>query len=160
VLERYPDTPLLIELKEIEAQEPVRDELLRAGAADRVVVASFLHRALDLFRRPPFLVGASRRDIVALKLDSLVRRVPRDRRVVAYAVPYSYKNRIRVPTPRLLAAANQLQRPVHVWTVDDPGLARDLWRMGVAGVISNFPGRLRTVDRPATSSPSSDPPIL
>ncbi|MGE3617961.1 MAG: glycerophosphodiester phosphodiesterase family protein, partial [Gemmatimonadales bacterium] len=72
VLDRYPDTPLLIELKVPEAAPVVRDELLRAGAANRAVVASFLSEAVTLFHQPPILAGASRRDSVSLFWRALV----------------------------------------------------------------------------------------
>jgi glycerophosphoryl diester phosphodiesterase len=142
VLGRYPETPLLIELKTVEVQTAVRDELLRAGAADRVVIASFLHEALEAFRRPPFLVGASRRDIAILRIASWLRFPPTDRGVVAYSVPNRYKGRIPVPTASFLRAAHRMGRPVHVWTVDDPAEARRLWALGVSGVITNFPGTI------------------
>jgi glycerophosphoryl diester phosphodiesterase len=143
VLERYPSTPLLIELKVVEAQGPVRDELIRAGAERRVVVASFLHDALAAFRRSDFLVGASRRDIVRLKAASWLRLPARDGSVVAYAVPDRYKDRIPVPTPAFIRAATRLGRPVHVWTVDEPARARQLWDQGAAGIITNYPARIR-----------------
>jgi glycerophosphoryl diester phosphodiesterase len=143
ILTRYAETPLLVELKTADAQAAVRDELVRAGAAGRVVLASFLDEALDAFRRPPFLVGASRRDILDLKLRSLVGLPARDRGVRAYAVPDRYKDRIPVPTPAFLRAAARIGRPVHVWTVNDPERASRLWSLGAAGMITNYPGLIR-----------------
>ncbi len=43
----------------------------------------------------------------------------------------------------LLAACRRLQLPVYAWTVDDPGLARGLARMGIAGLFTNDPAGLR-----------------
>lgn len=43
----------------------------------------------------------------------------------------------------LLSACRRLQLPVFPWTVDDPAQARDLGRMGVAGLFTNDPGVLR-----------------
>jgi glycerophosphoryl diester phosphodiesterase len=151
VLERYPETPLLLELKEVEAQRPVRAELLRTGAERRVVVAAFDRRALVEFREPPFLVGASRRDIVALKAAAILGLRPADRGVRAYAVPYRYRDRILVPSPSFIRAAHQLAAPVHVWTVDDPRVAQDLWRSGASGVITNDPATIVRVLREAAS---------
>jgi glycerophosphoryl diester phosphodiesterase len=42
-----------------------------------------------------------------------------------------------------LAAARALGCPVHVWTVDRPAVAQRLWRMGVAGIVTNLPGAIR-----------------
>ena len=143
VLARYPDLPMLVELKLVEAGEPVRLALLAAGAADRVVVASFHQRAVDPFRRPPFLPGASRREIVDLALRSFLRLKPRDRGVVLYPVPDRYRGWIPVPTWRFVRNASIHGRPVHVWTINDVPTAEALWSIGCAGMITNFPGLLR-----------------
>ncbi len=141
VLARYPEIPFLLELKEVEAAEPVAADLSRAGAEDRVVVASFLDEALVPFRRPPFRPGASRREIIRLTLGALVgRRV--DDPALAYAVPDRYRNLVPVATPRFVRAAARLGKPVHVWTVNDPVRANRLWDAGCAGMITNFPGLL------------------
>jgi len=142
VLERYPRLPFLIELKVAKAQWAVREDLRRTGAEDRAIVASFSESALGAFREPPFRIGASRAGIVELAVRSALRLAPRDRGYSAYAVPDRYKNRIRVPTARFVAAAKRLGCPVHVWTVNDATLARDLWDRGVAGVITNFPAMM------------------
>lgn len=143
VLARFPGVPMLIELKLAEAGQPVRRALLAAGAADRVVVASFQHGAVDPFREPPFLPGASRREIVDLAFRSFLRMKPRDLGVVLYSVPDRYRGWIPVPTRRFVRNAAILGRPVHVWTVNDVPTAEALWSVGCAGMISNFPGLLR-----------------
>jgi glycerophosphoryl diester phosphodiesterase len=43
----------------------------------------------------------------------------------------------------LIAACRRRHLPVYAWTVDDPGLARSLTRMGIAGLFTNDPLRLR-----------------
>jgi glycerophosphoryl diester phosphodiesterase len=45
----------------------------------------------------------------------------------------------------LMAACRRRQLSVFAWTVDDPGRARALARLGVAGVFTNDPARLRTL---------------
>ena len=46
-------------------------------------------------------------------------------------------------TPARVAAWREQGRAVHVWTVDDAEVARDLRGLGVAAVITNRPGALR-----------------
>ena len=139
VLERFPTVPLLIELKTVEVAEPVRRLLLRYQALDRVVLASFLDAALAPFRQGGFHLGASRRQILDLWLRSkLGLRAPGGFEEF-YAVPDYYRGRIAVPTPRFIRSARESGRPVHVWTVDDPARAAQLWRQGVSGIITNFP---------------------
>ena len=129
--------PILLEVKEPEAQEAVAGILLKTDAADRVVVASAHYEALDAFRRPPFLVGASARDILRLWLAPL-RGLP-ELRCVAYSVPWRHRGVLPVPTRRFVANAHALGASVHVWTVDDPALARRLWARGVNGIVTNDP---------------------
>jgi glycerophosphoryl diester phosphodiesterase len=138
--------PILLEVKEPGAQEAVAGVLLRLEAADRVVVASAHDEALDAFRRSPFLVGASARDILRLWLAPL-RGLP-ELRCVAYSVPWRHRGVLPVPTRRFVANAHALGASVHVWTVDDPALARRLWARGVNGIVTNDPAtQIRSIHR-------------
>ena len=47
-------------------------------------------------------------------------------------------------TPEAVSAWRARGYLVACWTVDDAGLARRLWQSGVAGLITNVPGALRT----------------
>jgi glycerophosphoryl diester phosphodiesterase len=132
--------PILLEIKEPEAQEAIAGVLLKMNAAQRVVVASAHDEALDAFRQAPFLVGASARDILRLWLAPL-RGVP-ELRCTAYSVPWRHRGVLPVPTRTFVANAHELGASVHVWTVDDPILARRLWARGVNGIVTNDPGRI------------------
>lgn len=160
VLERYPTIPLLVEVKAVEAAPAIQAELIRAAAVDRVVVASFMDEAVEAFRKPPFLAGASRADIVALAGRGwLGLPAPGGKTPVCYAVPYRYRNRIEVPTRRVIRAAHRRAKAVHVWTVDDPALATSLWDRGVSGIITNRPGALVAARAGYHSSPPPPPPL-
>jgi glycerophosphoryl diester phosphodiesterase len=142
VLRALPEVPFLVEIKEVAAQEPVRQVVLAERAADRCVFASEHHAALDVFRAAPFSVAASGAEIGALYRRVLLRRVPT---VVSYqtmSVPERYRG-LRVPTSRFVAAARRLGCPVHVWTVNDSAAARRLWEDGVSGIVTNYPERMR-----------------
>lgn len=132
--------PILLEVKEPEAQEAIAGVLLKMNAAERVVVASAHDEALDAFRQPPFLAGASARDILRLWLAPL-RGVP-ELRCTAYSVPWRHRGVLPVPTRTFMANAHGLGASVHVWTVDDPALAQRLWARGVNGIVTNDPGRI------------------
>jgi len=134
--------PILLEVKEPDAQEAIAGVLLKVGAADRVVLASAHDEALDAFRQPPFLVGASARDILRLWLAP-VRGIP-ELRCAAYSVPWRHRGMLPVPTRRFVANAHALGASVHVWTVNDPGLARRLWARGVNGIVTNDPAGMVT----------------
>jgi glycerophosphoryl diester phosphodiesterase len=143
VLERFSETPLLIELKTVEVAIPVRALLAQHRAQERSVLASFLDAALAPFRGGGFHVGASRRGILNLWLRSKLGLKAPGGLDELYAVPDRYAERITVPTPGFLGAARRAGRPVHVWTVDDPARAASLWRQGVSGIVTDYPALIR-----------------
>jgi glycerophosphoryl diester phosphodiesterase len=130
--------PVLLEIKEPEAQEAVRKVLLQDDAAERCVVASEEQAALRLFDEPRFARGASGAEISALYRAALFGRRPPAAGYRLLSVPERYRG-LTVPTRRFVAAARTLGCPVHVWTVDRPAAARRLWHRGVAGIVTNTP---------------------
>ncbi len=142
VLEKFPFTPLIIELKLVEVVEPARRLLIDRAAAGRALIASFLEEALLPFREAGFNTSASRQRITRLWLRSLAGLPPGPIPDQAFAVPDLYKDRVRVPSRRFIRNARRAGCPVHVWTVDEPARARELWALGAAGMITNFPALL------------------
>jgi len=143
VLERFPATPLLIEVKEVRAAAPLARLIREREATGRVVVASFLEEALrPFFQDPEIPTGGSRRGIFELWLRGLTGLTAPDSKYRAFAVPDRFRNSIHVPTPRFIRAARTAGCPVHVWTVNDPGRARMLWKRGASGMITNFPAMM------------------
>ncbi len=134
VIEDLPAVPLLIEVKEPEAQEAIARVLLETGATARAVLAGSDWRSLQAFRAPPFHLGASRRDIARLYF----RWGEPDPACRCFAVPDRFKF-LPVPTRRFVDAAHRRGATVHVWTVDDPFLARRLWDNGANGMVTNRP---------------------
>jgi glycerophosphoryl diester phosphodiesterase len=146
VLRAFPEVPFLVDIKEVAAQEPVRRVALEARAAERCVFASEHHSALDAFRSPPFRVAASGAEIGALYRAVLLRRLPAAVPYQALSVPERHRG-LRIPTPRFVSAARSLGCPVHVWTANDAATARRLWGVGVAGIVTNYPDRIRAERR-------------
>ena len=134
VIEDLPAVPLLIEVKEPEAQEAIARVLLETGATARTVLAGSDWRSLLAFRAPPFHLGASRRDIARVYF----RWGEPDPACRCFAVPDRFKF-LPVPTRRFVDAAHRRGATVHVWTVDDPSLARRLWANGANGMVTNRP---------------------
>lgn len=141
VLRAFPDVPVIVEVKEVLAQEAVRQVVIEERAAERCVLASEHHAALEAFRHPPFIVAASGREIGMLYRAVLLRRLPPSVDYRALSVPERYRG-LKVPTRRFIDAARRLGCPVHVWTVNDPSATRRLWDDGVAGIVTNFPDRI------------------
>ena len=139
VLEATGDLPLLIELKEAEATLPLLDAVRRAGAAGRVMIASFLRAAVAPLRGTGIPLGACRPDIVGAALGAAIGWPPGRVPFQAYAVPTRWRDLIAVPTRRFVRRARRQGCPVHVWTVDDPREAHRHWGLGVAGILTNRP---------------------
>ena len=156
VLESVPHLPLLVEIKEPRGQEEIRRVLEAHRSSKRSVVASADWHALAVFRRGPLPLGASRREITQLYFGSWVGWTPRSVAYQALSVPETYRGLI-IPTSKFVSSARRLGCPVHVWTVDDPAVARRLWRRGVSGIVTNVPDRIGAVRgslRPGEDGPS------
>jgi glycerophosphoryl diester phosphodiesterase len=63
---------------------------------------------------------------------------------MALQIPAEFLGRPLV-TPELVAFAHAQRVQVHVWTINDPAEMRRLIALGVDGVMSDFPARLRAV---------------
>jgi len=143
VLERFRETPLLIEIKERRAALPTLAALRRAGAERRVLVGSFVRGALAPFRRAGIPTAPSRAGVALALMTSRVGLAAPGTHA-AFAVPERYR-RIRVVDRRFVGAAARAGTPVHVWTVNAPEDVRRLRAMGVCGIISDYPGRMGDV---------------
>lgn len=141
VLQRFPDTPLVVELKEACGADRVKAVLEQHGAAERGVLGSFDAAALEPFRTGGFLLGAGRGEVARLLVGSLVGLPPRRVGYSALTIPLRHRG-LPVVTNGLLRAARRLGCPVHVWTVDDPSVAQRLWERGVIGIITNDPAAM------------------
>ena len=145
VLEQFPRVPLIVELKESRATAAVMLTLARQGAQKRVLVGGFEHAAIAPFGEG-WLRSASRREVATFWAAARLGMPHWGRSAkgsyAAFTVPQSYRA-LRVVEPRFIRLARRMAKPVHVWTVDDPAQGRRLREMGVSGVITNFPARLR-----------------
>ena len=142
VLEHLGDVPLLIEIKAHRAAAETRRLIEQYGAESRCVVESFDARALEPFRGSRIAIGASSADVKRL-LPRVVTRQP------VGTLPYSvmciprWQSGIRVPIASLVSLTRPAGCLVHVWTINDPAVARQLWAIGVRGIISDDPGLMR-----------------
>jgi glycerophosphoryl diester phosphodiesterase len=152
VLWTFPVMPVMIEVKEPEAQEAVRRALLEADAVERCVLASEHLGALETFREALFSCGAAGPEISALYRGVLLRRPPRECGYRLLSVPLRWHG-LPVPTRAFVRAARALGAPVHVWTVNDAATARRLWARGVAGIVTNVPEVIRAARESAAPVP-------
>ncbi len=139
VLGAFPDVPVLIEVKELEACNAVRATLDRHAALGRAVVASFRDDVMTYFRATSYPTGAAQGDVVRLLRAAVIGRSasPPYR---AASIPPSYHG-VPLPLARFARVLRPYRVPVHVWTVDEPRAALRLWDAGVSGIVTNDPAR-------------------
>jgi glycerophosphoryl diester phosphodiesterase len=142
VLAELADIPVLIEIKTPDASAAVLRVLTEAGATTRCVVASAHLAALEPFRVPPFIVGASATESTQLYRATLLGRSSPPVRYHALFLPYRRWG-LTIPTPRFVSAARRLGCPMHVWTVNDVSLAKQFWSAGVCGIVTDTPATIR-----------------
>lgn len=144
VLTAIPDIPLILEMKSVEVAVPALRVLEETGNLGRVLVGSFLDAALIPFQQAgvPVSPGA---DTLKRRLAGAVRGArPAALHFQALCIPrFHYV----IPLPvhgfaRMMRAGGG---PTHVWTINDPARARQLWRDGINGIITDDPApMLRT----------------
>lgn len=142
VVQRFPETPLLIEVKVPEAAEPLFDVLAAEGALERAVFGSMALEAVLPFRRRGLPTGASSGEVVRLLPAALFGLGKRDRLPYdALCIPRWY-NGFPVPVGALARAGRAGQAVTHVWTIDSPAVAKRLWRRGIQGIVTNDPATM------------------
>jgi glycerophosphoryl diester phosphodiesterase len=134
--------PCIVELKTPAATEPLRRAIRRHGIARRVIVAGFDPQSTQPLRGAGFALGANARDVLALLPAALLRRRSTPRHVQALCIPTRWHG-LPVPIAALARTLRGSDTMVHVWTVNDPALARSLWSAGVQGIISDDPALMR-----------------
>jgi glycerophosphoryl diester phosphodiesterase len=142
VLESIGEAPVIVEVKDVAAGPAVVAAIDAAGARDRVVVGAFGDRALAALRNAGITTAATRWEAGLHWLASRVGSSHGAGRYQGFAVS-EYSGRLKVVDRRFVTSAFRLGKPVHVWTVDDVATARRLRALGVAGILTNFPARMR-----------------
>jgi glycerophosphoryl diester phosphodiesterase len=148
VLDAFPEVPILIEIKEPDPEfvETVIAAVDAAGARERVMISSFhdpvVHKVREL--APDIATGTAEGEVVRmvvmqrLGLGALVKPP-------AHAMQVPVRRGIPVATNGLRRILRDNGMQMHVWTVNDEGTMLRLARMGVHGIITDYPDRLQRV---------------
>nr|WP_239095761.1 glycerophosphodiester phosphodiesterase [Micromonospora lutea] len=150
VLGAWPQVRFNIDVKSDRGVTPTVTTIDRAGAAHRVLLASFSDTRLTRLRA---LTGGrvatslGMRGVARLRWASWTGRPLRlPPSVVAAQVPVRY-GRVPVVDRRFLRMAHRLGLQVHVWTIDEPTEMHELLDLGVDGIMTDHVGVLRDVYR-------------
>ncbi|MFD1215637.1 glycerophosphodiester phosphodiesterase [Microbulbifer celer] len=149
VFETFPRYPMVIELK---TPDPAAaDSLCRTVRAfnksNQVIISSFHQPAIDAFREhcPHVATGAGSDEVrlfaIASRLKAMRLVTPRYQ---ALHIPVEY-NGIKLISPESVEQAQSRGIRVDVWTVNEEEEMRRLAEMGVDGIMTDRPDRLRKV---------------
>ncbi|MHB0948935.1 MAG: glycerophosphodiester phosphodiesterase family protein [Gemmatimonadaceae bacterium] len=142
VLEAFPITPFIIELKVPEVAAETRRLLEKHHATGRVIVDSFAPGALDPLRGSDIALGASSTGAYRM-LRHLLTGPPKPGTLnfKALCIPWTYRG-FPIPCGAIARSAKHAAVVTHVWTVDTPRLAATLWAGGVNGIVTNEPRKI------------------
>ena len=142
VLKRYPEVPLIIELKlnEPELARRTIDELRATHSVDRAALGSFYYRVLRAARayEPCIRTGAAREEMRWALYRSWVRWPLGRPAYHEFQVP-ERSGRTIIVTPQFIAYARRAGLPVKVWTINDATDMDRLLRWGASALISDRP---------------------
>lgn len=102
-------------------------------------------RARGLSMATGFAMGEIRAFMAALWSG---REPPSEAAGQAMQIPRRYEGRELV-TPASVAAAHERDVEVHVWTVNEAEEMKEILAMGVDGIVTDYPARLRDLAQPA-----------
>jgi glycerophosphoryl diester phosphodiesterase len=138
VVEAFPSTPLLIEIKDPLAAPLIREIIEKHKAEQRCLIDSYSELAVRRFQDSRIAWGAAQDDVASLMKQVLLRQRVTRMPYNALCVPLSYKG-LPLPVRRFAKVARAHGRQVHVWTINDPAEALSLWKDGINGIISDDP---------------------
>jgi glycerophosphoryl diester phosphodiesterase len=149
LLEELPETCFNVDVKADSAVRPVLRVLRRHNAWDRVCLAAFDDRRLEMLRRHGdrrLLTSMGRRSVTALWAGSRFRARPLRALVRGSAAQVPPRQgRLRVIDSRFVRWAHRCGLEVHAWTIDDATEMTDLLDLGVDGLVTDRPEVLREV---------------
>jgi len=146
--------PMIIEIKSPGAGRALAEWLSRRNDRDRFLVGGFDHASVAPAATVARWQCATRKDLKPfvllgkLGLSASIRS-----EITAFMVPVR-KGALRIVTKRFVETAHAHEVGVYVWTVNRPTEMRALFELGVDGLISDVPARVRRViaERSASGS--------
>ena len=145
VLEHFPDTPKVIEIKAHEVDLPAQlcAAIMANEQQHRVLVGSFHERSLQAFRQhcPQVATSAgpgSIRLLLALNWLGLGSLLSPSYQVLQ--IPERHSG-VPIASPRLLQTAQARGLNVQLWTINEQPAMRRLLEQGAHGLITDYPDR-------------------
>ncbi|MBS7662000.1 glycerophosphodiester phosphodiesterase [Pseudomonas lalucatii] len=145
VLERFPDTPKVIEIKvpDVGMEAQLCAMLHANGQRDRVLVGSFYERSLQLFREhcPGVATSAGPGSVrLLVALDWLGLGGVLSPSYQALQIPERHSG-LPIASAGLLQTARKRGLNVQLWTINEQPAMRRLLDLGANGLITDYPDR-------------------
>jgi glycerophosphoryl diester phosphodiesterase len=133
--------PLIIEIKSIEAAEPLLALIRGRHEEERVTIGSFISGALVPFRRAGIATTASFDEVRALLVPAVCRLRRANLPFSMMSIPPTYRG-LPLPVGALVRCMAAAGGSVYLWTVNDASAAVRFWQRGVRGILSDDPGAM------------------
>lgn len=137
-LDAFREIPLVIEVKELAAAEATADFVRRFGAQDRVVVGSAETSVMRWFYRSGLHCCASMHDAVRWIPHIVTGTTPAPPPFEVLSITPAFRG-IPIPVSGLARVARRVGVPTQVWTINSPAQAQRLWKLGIAGIVTDDP---------------------
>ncbi|HLJ42934.1 MAG TPA: glycerophosphodiester phosphodiesterase [Candidatus Binataceae bacterium] len=148
VFAAFPERRYIVEIKQSvpSLTAALLEVIERAGMRRHVLIASEEQAPLDEIRAlaPTLPTGFPYHEIAGFMVSLAPGAEPYRPRGDALQIPPEYES-WRLVTPQSVAAAHRLGLEVHVWTVNDAAEMRAMLALGVDGIITDYPSRLRAL---------------
>lgn len=149
------DLPMIIEVKSSGAGRALATWLEGRSDLDRFLVGGFNHAAVAPAAAAARWRCATRQDLKPFVLRGKLGLSPRvSPEITAFMVPVR-KGMLRIVTRRFVRRAHDLGIGVYVWTVNRPADMRALLDLGVDGLISDIPARVRRIAAESSAAPAA-----
>ena len=131
----FPAATLSIDMKSSGTLPVSIDWLAKRRNLDRFVFGSFNHSRVVALRAvyPQLVTSISPYELFNLKMGRTV--LPKNRNLYAM-VPLS-KSRVKVLTPTLVAKLQELNIPIHAWTINDQAGFSQVQKLSLDGVVTD-----------------------
>lgn len=148
VFKKFPESRISIDFKDTGYEKQALEIIKNNNAQDRVVLASFNQKSLCKARKlaSEICSGYSKNEVIQMLVASklgqgfLARQIAPKRGQV-FQIPKN-RNSIEVSSKSFLELSHQLFKHVHVWTINEKSIMRELILAGVDGIITDSPQTL------------------
>ena len=146
LLGAFPDARINVDPKHDAATDPLVAVLRRCRAVERVCIGAFSDKRIARMRTlcgPTLCTSLGPRDIAKLRAASV--GTPRLRFPAPCAQVPTEAYGVTLVDQRFVDVAHSRGMQVHVWTIDDDAEMRRLLDLGVDGIMTDHPARLKAL---------------